>query len=322
MKVKEFITFDDYGNYVNSEGYNELVPTMIQDETYCSIDFTTYCKSWKTAIRRAMKIFANYEDVYFWLECIKECCENNCFIDKSVYDNHYTGDYTFGVEEVSEGVWYIYLKFRTTETETTETEETEETEETVQSATEVNQYFDTDSLQPNKTIIAKIESINRCPNLNTCCIVSPFVHCNYNYKSDSCIKAHKNFIHECKKLYNQIKAIQNPNWHHVSLKTLANIDNDMLDDKRRLYFTVWNEINATLKRMQHCRKLSSYDILRTGLLTYVKELAKAEKVSWSVLHYARAKIDNFYMVNSVTSSFYAFTYGNKESRSYKKTFYI
>jgi hypothetical protein len=57
-----------------------------------------------------------------------------------------------------------------------------------------DQYFDTDCLQPNKTIIAKIENINHCPNQNTCCIVSPFVHCNYNYKSDSCIKAHKNLF--------------------------------------------------------------------------------------------------------------------------------
>ena len=62
------------------------------------------------------------------------------------------------------------------------------------------QYFDTDSLQPNKTIIEKIENINHCPNQNTCCIVSPFVHCDYNYKSDDCIKAHKNFIHNCEQL--------------------------------------------------------------------------------------------------------------------------
>lgn len=83
-------------------------------------------------------------------------------------------------------------------------------EETVKSVMEVKkelnsrfgkeQYFDTDTLQPNKAIIAKIENINHCPNQNTCCIVSPFVHCDYNYKSDNCIKAHNNFIHECEKI--------------------------------------------------------------------------------------------------------------------------
>lgn len=129
MKVKEFKSFDEYENYVESDSYNELVPTIIIDENYCAIDFTTYCKSWKTAIRRAMKIFIKYEDVYNWLDGMKESCENNCFIDRSVYDGKYTGDYTFGVEEVSDGVFYIYLKYRTTETETEEATETSETEE-------------------------------------------------------------------------------------------------------------------------------------------------------------------------------------------------
>lgn len=73
------------------------------------------------------------------------------------------------------------------------------------------QYFDTDSVQPNKTIIAKIENIIHCPNQNTCCIVSPFIHCNYSYKSDSCIKVHKNFIHACEQVHKQMKAINNPN---------------------------------------------------------------------------------------------------------------
>lgn len=131
MKVKEFKTFDECENYVDSDRFNELIPTIVIDDDYCAIDFTTYCKSWKTAIRRAMKIFANYKDAYFWLEGMKESCENNCFIDKSMIDNHYTGDYTFGVEEVSEGVWYIYLKYKTKDiTETSETEEATETAET------------------------------------------------------------------------------------------------------------------------------------------------------------------------------------------------
>lgn len=93
------------------------------------------------------------------------------------------------------------------------------------------QYLDTDDLQPNKTIIAKIEDINYCPNQNTCCAVSPYVHCDYNYKSDACIKAHKKFIHYCEQVYKQLKATHNPEWHKVRLATLANIDNDMLDEK-------------------------------------------------------------------------------------------
>lgn len=136
MKVKEFKSFDEYENYVESNSFNELVPTIVIDENYCAIDFTTYCKSWKTAIRRAMKIFIKYEDVYNWLDCMKDCCEHNCFSDRSVYDGKYTGDYTFGVEEVSDGVFYIYLKYRTTEVANEEASETVEAEETKGKETE------------------------------------------------------------------------------------------------------------------------------------------------------------------------------------------
>lgn len=121
------------------------------------------------------------------------------------------------------------------------------------------QYFDTDDLQPNKKIIAKIENINHCPNQNTCCIVSPFVHCNYNYKSDSCIKAHKNFIHDCEQVHKQMKAKSNPEWHHVSLATLANIDIDMLDEKRQRYFKIYKELIKTVNDLHKCKTAAAYE---------------------------------------------------------------
>lgn len=124
---------------------------------------------------------------------------------------------------------------------------------------EKEQYFDTDALQPNKKIIAKIENINHCPNQNTCCIVSPFVHCNYNYKSDSCIKAHKNFIHDCEQVHKQMKAKSNPEWHHVSLATLANIDIDMLDEKRQRYFKIYKELIKTLNDLHKCKTAATYE---------------------------------------------------------------
>ncbi len=75
-------------------------------------------------------------------------------------------------------------------TENTEPEETVkdimEVKQALNSRFGKDQYFDTDSVQPNKTIIAKIEDINYCPNQNTCCAVSPYVHCDYNYKSEAC----------------------------------------------------------------------------------------------------------------------------------------
>lgn len=184
------------------------------------------------------------------------------------------------------------------------------------------QYFDTDCLELNNTIIAKIENINYCPNQNTCCIVSPFVHCDYNYKSDNCIKAHKNFIHDCEQVHKQMKAINNPNWHHVSLATLANIDNDMLDEKRRHYMKVYRMTANVINSIYKCNKLTSIDKLRTNLIQTVRTMAKNEKIEWALVQYVKAKIDNCYLVNGLQSSFYSTTYGYNKSRSYTKTFFI
>lgn len=183
-----------------------------------------------------------------------------------------------------------------------------------------DQYFDTDDLQPNKAIIAKIEDINYCPNQNTCCIVSPFVHCNYNYKSDSCIKAHKNFIHDCEQLNKQMKAKQNPEWHHVSLATLANIDIDMLDETRQIYMHVRYQLNTVIKAIYKCNHYTTMDILRTSIIQHIENLLRNKKVNRSLLRYAEAQIDNCYLVNGVISSKYAGSYSEKSSRAYKKYF--
>lgn len=186
----------------------------------------------------------------------------------------------------------------------------------------VQQYFDTDCVELNNTIIAKIENINHCPNQNTCCIVSPFVHCDYNYKSDNCIKAHKNFIHDCEQVHKQMKAINNPNWHHVSLATLANIDNDMLDEKRRHYMKVYRMTANVINSIYKCNKLTTIDKLRTNLIQTVRTMAKNEKIEWALVQYVKAKIDNCYLLNGLQSSFYSKTYGYNKSRSYTKTFCI
>lgn len=182
------------------------------------------------------------------------------------------------------------------------------------------QYFDTDSVQPNKTIIAKIENINHCPNQNTCCIVSPFVHCNYSYKSDSCIKAHKNFIHNCEQVHKQMKAKSNPEWHHVSLATLANIDIDMLDETRQIYMHVRYQLNRVIKAIYKCNHYTAMDILRTSIIQQIENLLRNKKVTRSLLRYAEAQIDNCYLVNGVISSKYAGSYSDKASRAYKKYF--
>lgn len=143
-----------------------------------------------------------------------------------------------------------------------------------------NNYFDTDTLQPNKTIIAKIENINHCPNQNACCIVSPFVHCDYKYKSDSCIQVHK-----------QMKARSNPEWHHVSLATLANIDFDMLDEKRKLVFDINRILKDGIRNLYKCENHISFEVLERYVIRTCDELIRRNRLKAFWFSYIARQLD-------------------------------
>ena len=202
------------------------------------------------------------------------------------------------------------------EIKTEEPEETEELEETVKQ--ELNARFDTDSLQPNKTIIAKIENINHCPNQNTCCIVSPFVHCNYNYKSDSCIKAHKNFIHHCEQVHKQMKARSNPEWHHVNLETFRNIDFDMLDEKRKVYLSFYKKWQEVRKNLRKCKCGYSYERCYNVFRNLLTITLHKKKISKELVEYFDRQISMVNVECGVWSSAVEVATGQHESRKYNR----
>lgn len=178
------------------------------------------------------------------------------------------------------------------------------------------QYFDTDSVQANK--IAKIENINHCPNQNTCCIVSPFVHCDYNYKSDDCIKAHKNFIHDCEQVHKQMKAKHNPEWHHVSLATLANIDFDMLDKKRQVYLKAHRELKRTLADLSKCKTAHTYEARARKFMRDMISQYYDNEISYSMRKYLDLQLSMSNVINGVWSSYVEPAMGLHESRRYSR----
>lgn len=143
--------------------------------------------------------------------------------------------------------------------------------------------------QPNK--IAKIENINHCPNQDTCCIVSPFVHCDYNYKSEECIKAHKNFNHNCEQVLKQLKAKHKPEWHHVSLATLANIDFDMLDEKRKLVRNINQILKDGIRNLYKCENHIAYDALERDVLRKCDELIRRNHLKAFWFSYIAQQLD-------------------------------
>lgn len=162
-------------------------------------------------------------------------------------------------------------------------------EESIQS--EEKHYDDYTSEDFINAGIAKIENINYCPNQNTCCIVSPFVHCDYNYKSDNCIKAHKNFIHDCEQVHKQMKAINNPNWHHVSLATLANIDFDMLDEKRKLVFDINQILKDGIRNLYKCENHISFEVLERYVIRKCDELIRHNRLKAFWFSYIARQLD-------------------------------
>lgn len=126
----------------------------------------------------------------------------------------------------------------------------------------------------------------------------------------------------CKETWKRYEAIIKPDWHHVSLATLANIDNDMLDEKRSVYMKIYRMTANIINTMHKCNKLSSIDTLRRRLISTVEKMWSHKVITYSLVHYVKAKIDNCYLVNTIISSKYAETYSYKSSRAYKKVFYI
>lgn len=143
--------------------------------------------------------------------------------------------------------------------------------------------------QSNK--IAKIENINHCPNQNTCCIVSPYVHCDYNYKSEECIKAHKNFNHYCEQVHKQLKAKHKPEWHHVSLATLANIDFDMLDEKRKLVRNINQILKDGIRNLYKCENHIAYEALERYVLRKCDELIRHNHLKTFWFSYIAQQLD-------------------------------
>ena len=182
-----------------------------------------------------------------------------------------------------------------------------------------HQYFDTDCLELNNTIIAKIENINHCPNQNTCCIVSPFVHCNYNYKSDSCIKAHKNFSHDCESVHKQMKAINNPNWHTVRLATVNSSDFFRLNEKLKLYISTYRELKQTLSYLRKCKSINTYDSCYVRYIKKQNDMRAKGKFTKAMLNYIRAKLSMQNVESGIWKSGCEYATGYHDSRRYNKS---
>lgn len=94
----------------------------------------------------------------------------------------------------------------------------------------------------------------------------------------------------CRTTWNRYKAIINPEWHHVSLNTLANLDFDMLDEKRQLYLQLYRELKELIKDLHKCKSGRAYERRLAKMYIRNAELLEENKVSHDYIDYVTRKI--------------------------------
>lgn len=78
----------------------------------------------------------------------------------------------------------------------------------------------------------------------------------------------------CKQTWKRYGAIVNPEWHHVSLTTLANIDFDMLDEKRKLVFDINQILKDGIRNLYKCENHISFEVLERYVIRKCDELIR------------------------------------------------
>lgn len=123
----------------------------------------------------------------------------------------------------------------------------------------------------------------------------------------------------CKQTWKRYDAIVNPEWHHVSMATLANIDNDMLDEKRRNYMYLYNLIKDFRKYAFKIIRKDVYFETTSNVFRNIQQLYFNNVISFTTYDYAAKHIQTVGVEKGLFDSKSEETFGYKESRRYKVT---
>ena len=144
----------------------------------------------------------------------------------------------------------------------------------------------------------------------------------YNDKCFCCVADRKG--NECKgketcsKTWKRYEAITNPEWHHVSLATLANIDFDMLDKKRQVYLKVHQELKRTLSDLSKCKSRYAYEVRARKFIRDVLPLYHGNEISFEMRKYLDLQLSMSNVINGVWGSYIDPAMGLYESRRYNR----
>ena len=119
--------------------------------------------------------------------------------------------------------------------------------------------------------------------------------------------------------WKRYEAITNLEWHHVSLRTLANIDNDMLDEKRRNYIFLYHLIKDFRKYAFEIKREDVYFDLVSNVLRNIQQLYFNNVISHKAYRYATRHVQVVSVEKGYFMSEREETFGFKKSRRYNAT---
>lgn len=122
----------------------------------------------------------------------------------------------------------------------------------------------------------------------------------------------------CRTTWKRYKAIINPEWHHVNLATLANIDFDMLDKKRQVYLKAHRELKRTLADLSKCKTGHTYEARARKFMRDMISQYYDNEISYAMRKYLDLQLSMSNVVNGVWSSYVEPATGLHESRRYSR----
>lgn len=107
---------------------------------------------------------------------------------------------------------------------------------------------------------------------------------------NACMQGNQTIAPTCCMFDSLYKARKNPEWHHVSLNTLANLDFDMLDEKRQLYLQLYRELKELIKDLHKCKSGRAYEKRIAKMYIRNAELLDENKISYDYINYVTRKV--------------------------------
>ena len=162
--------------------------------------------------------------------------------------------------------------------------EIEEATEDLDEYEDIIENEDLDEIIENENLeeAEETKATEEIPNVKKCSIA---YWCLADRKHNKC-----GGTQTCRTTWERYKAIVNPEWHHVSLNTLANLDFDMLDEKRQLYLKLYRELKELIQDLHKCKSGRAYERRLAKMYIRNAELFDENKISHDYINYVTRKI--------------------------------